>query len=300
MSEKETIAVEKTGKENMYFDNRVIIVDKPPGLTSHEVTTLIKKMFKVKRAGHAGTLDPEVSGVLPIALGRATKLIQYIASKEKTYIALARFKKEMREKEVETLFQKYKGVITQTPPKISAVRKIPRQRKIEKLEILEKRDRLVLFEAQVEAGTYIRTLCEDIGKETDGGRMEELRRIRVGKIDESRAHNMNEIQYALNKFENGDEKLITKMLNFPEDLIELPKVMIKKSAINSIKNGAQIMIPALERIYGSPSIRSNVKIYCDKEFVGIGTLMISEEDLIKNKKGIAIKMERMHYLHTSL
>jgi H/ACA ribonucleoprotein complex subunit 4 len=282
------------------FDNKVIIVDKPPGLTSHEVTTLIKKLFKVKRAGHAGTLDPEVSGVLPIALGRSTKLIQYIASKDKTYIALARFKKEMTREEVEKIFAKHIGVITQTPPKISAVKKVARERKIEKLQIIEKKGRLVLFEAQVQAGTYIRTLCEDIGKETDGGRMEELRRIKVGKITEDKANRMSKILFAINEEEIGNSKPILEILNDPQDLIDLPKILIKKSAIESIRNGAQIMIPALERIYGSPKKGDNVKIYCEKEFIGIGKMEISEEELNKNKKGIAVKVERMHYLQTSL
>lgn len=282
------------------FDNKVIIVDKPPGLTSHEVTTLIKKLFKVKRAGHAGTLDPEVSGVLPIALGRATKLIQYIASKDKTYIALARFKKEMNREEVDAIFAKHIGIITQTPPKISAVKKVARERKIEKLEIIEKKGRLVLFETHVQAGTYIRTLCEDIGKETEGGRMEELRRIKVGKIGQERAVKMSQILFALNEEEMGNSKPIQEILNEPQDLIDLPRVLIKKSAINSIKNGAQIMIPALERIYGSPKKGDSVKIYCEKEFIGIGKLEINEEELNKNKKGIAVKVERMHYLQTSL
>ena len=119
------------------LDCGVVIIDKPPKLSSHEVTALVKKITGANRAGHAGTLDPDVTGVLPIALGRATKLLDYIVAKEKTYVGIMKFKKEQDTKSVLALFSKFTGDIIQTPPKISAVRKVPRKRTIRTLRFLE-------------------------------------------------------------------------------------------------------------------------------------------------------------------
>ena len=121
----------------MELENGILLLDKPYGHSSHEITTYIKKLLGVSRAGHAGTLDPQVSGVLPIALGRATKLLQYIATKRKTYVGIIKFKHILSEEKVQQLFQQFTGEITQTPPRESAVQKVARKRTIYTLQFLE-------------------------------------------------------------------------------------------------------------------------------------------------------------------
>jgi H/ACA ribonucleoprotein complex subunit 4 len=135
------------------MDSGVLIIDKPPRISSHEVTTLVKKMLGARRAGHAGTLDPNVTGVLPVAFGRATKLLDYIAGKEKVYLGIIKFKNEQKKEKVLELFKKFEGELTQTPPKVSAVRKVPRKRFIHYLKFLEQDGKLVLFETKTQAGT---------------------------------------------------------------------------------------------------------------------------------------------------
>lgn len=260
----------------------VIIVDKPPGHSSHEITTFVKKITGAKRAGHAGTLDPKVTGVLPVALDRATKLLQYIAGKEKTYIGIIKFKEIQSKERVLELFNEFTGEIVQTPPKISAVKKKPRKRTIYYLKLLELNGRLGLFEAKVDAGTYIRTLCVDIGKKCGGARMEELRRIAVGKINEDKCVKMNEIIDAVYYSKNDPEKL-KKILIKPEDLIDYKKVFIKETALKNIINGAQILLPGIIKNEGE--VGEKVAIYCNHKFIGIGKT---------EQKGIII--ERMHLI----
>jgi H/ACA ribonucleoprotein complex subunit 4 len=276
------------------LQNGVIIIDKPPGLTSHEVTTLVKKIAGAKRAGHAGTLDPEVSGVLPVAIGRATKLLRYIAAKDKTYVGIVKFKKVMSASEIEAIFKKFTGELVQTPPKISAVRKVPRKRTVYRLKLLDTKEHLALFDTNVDAGTYIRTLCDDMGKTCGGARMEELRRTAVGRIDEKKCHTMQELVDAMWFYKNGDAKLLSGMVEPPERFIELPKAFIKETALASVLSGAQIMAPGVEEIDAKVAQGDRVAIYCNERFVGIGIAQVSLDGLKKMESGIVIKLERVH------
>ncbi|MEW6722891.1 MAG: PUA domain-containing protein [Candidatus Micrarchaeota archaeon] len=328
-------------KPHELAEDRVIIIDKPPGLTSHEVTTYVKKIIGANRSGHAGTLDPEVSGVLPVAIGRATKLLRYIAGKDKTYVGIIKFKVPQTKEGIVRLFAEFVGEITQTPPKISAVRKVARKRTVYYLKLLETGGqvaashkpaglhgnpahrnrpaisiasssagaegrmpetgdgmpvtwRVALFETKVDAGTYIRTLCEDIGEKCGGARMEELRRTAVGNITEKEAHGMYGLVDAvwLMKSKNDDTEL-RKMLAEPQKLIGLKKAWVKESALKNILSGAQVMVPAVEKI-GDVKKGERVAVYSGSLFVGVGVMQIAGEDFQHKKKGPAVKMERVH------
>jgi H/ACA ribonucleoprotein complex subunit 4 len=275
--------------------NSVIIINKPPGHSSHEITTFIKKITGSARSGHAGTLDPDVSGVLPVALGRATKLLQYIAGKDKTYVGIMKFRQLQTRKQIESLFTQFTGTLVQTPPKISAVRKVARKRTVYTLKLLEAKDNIALFETRVDAGTYIRTLCEDMGRKCGDARMEELRRTAVGKITEKEAFTMYDLIDAMWLWKNrNDDSLLRKMLRTPESLIGLPRAFIKESALDSIFSGAQVMAPAVESM--EPVERGDrVSMYCGGLFIGVGVTQISDKDLAAGKKkGLTIKLERVH------
>ena len=292
----------------------LILLDKPPGHTSHEITSFVRKITGAMRTGHAGTLDPDVSGVLPVALGKSTKLLRYIAGETKTYVGIIKFRNIQTKAQIEELFRTFTGELIQTPPKISAVRKVPRKRTVyylKLLEISETNPRLVLFEAKVGAGTYIRTLCEDIGKKCGGARMEELRRIAVGNIRENQTVTMQDVVDAMWLLKNKeDDSQLQKIIHKAEDFIDLPRVTIKNSAIDSIKSGAQIAVPAVIN-FQSPVFGSNasgglgaqspmvargmrVALYSeDKRFIGVGITQFSSDELGKVKKGIAIRLERV-------
>ncbi|MFH2105747.1 MAG: RNA-guided pseudouridylation complex pseudouridine synthase subunit Cbf5 [Candidatus Micrarchaeota archaeon] len=266
----------------------ILVIDKPPKVICHELTTWVKKLLNV-RAGHAGTLDPDVSGVLPIALGKSTKLLQYIAAKKKTYVGIIKFKDEkITDNQVYSLFKEFTGKISQTPPLISAVKKVPRKRTIFSLEFLERNGKLVLFKADVEAGTYIRTLCEDIGKKCGGARMEELRRVAVGEITEKEAIPLNKL---IDAYNNGK---IDSLVHKPEEFIDFPKVEINKDALNAVLHGAKIAKNGILKCdrFG---VKELVSVYCDGKFVGIGLSIIRSKEMEAMKSGFVIGMERVHY-----
>jgi len=277
--------------------NGIVIVDKPPGQTSHEVTSFVKKILGVKRTGHAGTLDPNVSGVMPVAVGKSTKLLGYIAGKTKTYVGIIKFKDEkITDKKIEELFGEFTGEITQTPPRISAVRKVPRKRHIYYIKYLERKGRLVLFETKVDAGTYIRTLCVDIGKKCGGARMEELRRIAVGNITEEEAVPLSGIIDAVWLLkEKGNDRELLKLIKNPEEYIDAKKVVVRENAVKSLLTGAQLMAPGLKDADRKIRKDETVALYSESgKFIGMGRALFDSGEMISRKKGRIVKIERIH------
>ena len=165
----------------------VIILDKPSGPTSHQATAWVRDALKCEKVGHGGTLDPYVSGVLPITLGKAVRLTDVVLSSDKEYVCLMRLHADRPEKRVREVISRFVGKIYQLPPVRSAVKRQVRIRTIHEIEVLDIRGRDVLFRVRCDAGTYVRTLCVDIGDLLGcGANMVELRRTRSGKMTEDR------------------------------------------------------------------------------------------------------------------
>ncbi|MBQ9690329.1 MAG: RNA-guided pseudouridylation complex pseudouridine synthase subunit Cbf5, partial [Candidatus Methanomethylophilaceae archaeon] len=175
----------------------VIILDKPSGPTSHQAPAWVRDAHKVERVGHGGTLDPYVSGVLPVTLGKATRLTDIVLSSDKEYICLMRLHGDRPEDRIRKVFKEFVGKIYQLPPVRSSIKRQLRIRTIKELEILDIRGRDVLFRMECDAGTYARTLCVDIGDVLGcGANMVELRRSRSGKMTEARSHTLQDIRDA--------------------------------------------------------------------------------------------------------
>jgi H/ACA ribonucleoprotein complex subunit 4 len=214
------------------------------------------------------------------------------------YVGIIKFRKVQTYEQIKELFRQFTGTITQTPPKISAVRKKPRKRTIyylKLLEINEENRRLVLFETKVDAGTYIRSLCEDIGKKCGGARMEELRRTAVGEVSEKQCCTIHDLIDAvwLMKNKNNDSAL-NRIIFPPEEFINFPKAFIRESALKSVFTGAQVMVPAVERLESTVKREERVAMYCGNKFIGVGIAQLEEKELKAKRHGLAIRLERIH------
>ncbi len=223
----------------------VIILDKPSGPTSHQATAWVRDALKADKVGHGGTLDPYVSGVLPITLGKATRLTDIVLSSDKEYICLMRLHGDRPEDRIRKVFSEFVGKIYQLPPVRSSIKRQLRIRTIKELEILDIKGRDVLFRMECDAGTYARTLCIDIGDVLGcGANMVELRRTRSGKMTEARAHTLHDIKDAYVFWQqNGREDWLRSMLMPMEVLVEpLPKVVVKATAVDAICHGADLNI----------------------------------------------------------
>jgi tRNA pseudouridine(55) synthase len=137
----------------------VVNIDKPKGPTSHQVSSYTQNILKLKKGGHAGTLDPKVTGILAVALGDATRIVQALLPAGKEYICLMHLHKEIDEYDIRKVCAEFVGKIRQLPPIKSAVKREWRYRKIYYLKIHDVIDQDVLFLVGCQAGTYIRKLC---------------------------------------------------------------------------------------------------------------------------------------------
>jgi H/ACA ribonucleoprotein complex subunit 4 len=240
--------LKKTIQELLEFG--IINIDKPSGPTSFSVSNSVKKILKLRKTSHFGTLDPKVTGVLPIALNRACKLTGFFLGEDKEYIGIMRIHKDISiEKIKKAIKEKFTGKILQTPPVKSRVKRQERQREIKSFEILEKNGQNILFRAEVEGGTYIRKLIDDLGRYLGiGAHMLELRRVRAGIFKENTIVNLYDFEKAVKEYESGNEESLKKMI-FPGEIVSevYEKVQVKQEVIDRLLHGKVIHYEDLKK-----------------------------------------------------
>ncbi len=219
-----------------------IAVDKPRGPPSAQVGSWVRDMLGAKKSGHIGTLDPKVSGVLIIAIGKAVKLSKFLSGEDKEYIAVMHLHKEIDKKKIADATRMFTGIITQKPPLRSAVAKKKRKRRIYWIKLLEIDGKNVLMHVRCEGGTYIRKLIHDMGvKLGAGANMLELRRVKSGSVGEDMIHSLYDIKDAVWLWKHkGDDSLLKSMLIPPSMLLNMEKIIVKNSAVPSIAYGSPI------------------------------------------------------------
>ncbi len=290
-----------------YYDKRpieqllnygLIILDKPPGPTSHETVAWTKRILKLPKIGHSGTLDPQVSGVLPLGLGEATKALGVLLYGPKEYHALGRVHSLPSKEKLDETIDLFQGEIYQKPPQRSAVVRQTRTRTIFEFEVLEQKERLLLTRILCESGTYIRKLYYDLGEILGpGATMIELRRTRVNQFYETDGLvTLHELANAFAVWEEKkDDSKLMKMIK-PVELAfsELKSVVIRDSAVDAMCHGAQLAIPGILKI--SPNLKKEdiVGIYTQKgEVVALAEATMSEEEIRDATKGYAFETRRI-------
>ena len=224
---------QKPLKELLNFG--IINIDKPSGPTSFSVSDYIRKSLNLKKTSHFGTLDPQVSGVLPIALGRACRLNEIFMHRNKTYVGIMRLHEDVKETILKKEINNFIGKIKQLPPVKSSVKRAIREREIIYFNIIEINGKDVLFETEVQAGTYIRKLCHDIGEKIGGAHMLELRRTKAGLFDETTARTIYELDSAIKSLKDGDEKPLRILVHYAEDEIKKIVPCLQLSKTTNIK-----------------------------------------------------------------
>lgn len=279
------------------LESGVIALDKQRGPTSHQVTAWAKKALHTERMGHGGTLDPYVSGVLPLCLGNAVRLTDLVLSSDKTYVCLMTLHHDCPKEKVEKVLKSFEGKIYQMPPVRSSIKRQLRIRTIEKLEILEIDGREILFQVDCDAGTYIRTLCTDVGEALGvGASMTELRRTRSGKMTEKDAATLQDLTDAYILWQQeGKEKWLRSLLRPVETLVEpLPKVIVKATAVDAICHGSDLNVSGVHMM--DDEIRKNALVAlmtARGELIAIGKMMMSSQKIMDADKGVAAKVGRV-------
>ena len=267
--------------------------NKAAGMTSHDAVNFLRKIFQTRKVGHAGTLDPAATGVLPIAIGRATKFIEYLADGDKTYRAEIFFGLETDSgdlegkiisrlenfsmppiAELQTATKNFLGEIEQTPPKFSAIKisgrkaydlarknlefEMPKRLvKINRFEILSAAENFVTAEIDCAKGTYIRSLAVDFGKIFNlPTTLKSLQRLRVGKFFLQNSVTLEDLQIAPEKF-----------LLPVENYLEFEKFSLPSHRLKAFLNGLSTTVNLSDRI---------VKVYSAEKFLGTGKILNGE------------------------
>ncbi|HEX4782961.1 MAG TPA: tRNA pseudouridine(55) synthase TruB [Candidatus Sulfotelmatobacter sp.] len=263
--------------------NGVLIIDKPPGLTSHDVVNRARRILQERSVGHLGTLDPMATGVLPLVTGSLTRLAQFYTASEKTYEGTVRFgfatntydaegeptttpqTVTLQAEQVEAVAGRFRGVLEQIPPPFSAKKihgvpayKLARRQKdvvlkpvqveIKEFVILGVEVDRVRFRARVASGTYMRSVAHEMGRELAcGAHLESLRRTSVAEFNLEDAHTLEEVASAANASKNGSQVLDDLFIHTRKLLPRFPSVTADEPTVARIRSGRTVNLPELSR-----------------------------------------------------
>jgi H/ACA ribonucleoprotein complex subunit 4 len=285
--------------EKEYIQYGVINLDKPAGPTSHEVAAWTKKILKLSVIGHGGTLDPQVTGVLPVTLEESTKIVQALLYTGKEYICVMKLHGDTEEEKVRRILAEFEDLIYQRPPLRSSVKRQIRTRRIYYNEFIEKDGRNVLFKVACEGGTYIRKLCYDIGEILGvGAHMQELRRSRAGPfVETSPTHvTLHDISYWFGEYQTKkDPMILHKFIQPMESALELiPKIVVRDSAVDALCHGASLTAPGVVTVDTGIQKDSLVAVMSLKgEAVTLSKATEPTERIVELKHGVVAAPERV-------
>ncbi|KAJ3338717.1 centromere/microtubule-binding protein cbf5 [Gonapodya sp. JEL0774] len=284
-----------------YIRYGVINLDKPANPSSHEVVAWIRRILRVEKTGHSGTLDPKVTGCLIVCVDRATRLVKSQQGAGKEYVCVLRLHDALEsEKKMTAALETLTGALFQRPPLISAVKRQLRVRTIHETKLYEfdNNRHLAVFWVSCEAGTYIRTFCVHLGLLLGvGGHMQELRRVRSGALSENddmvTMHDVLDAQWLYDN--TRDETYLRRTIRPLESLLTTYKrIVVKDSAVNAICYGAKLMIPGLLRFEHGIDVNEEVVLMTTKgEAIALGIAQMNTAVMATCDHGVVAKIKRV-------
>ena len=297
------VLVRKEGKTNPELSNKekkvedlihtgIINLNKGKGPTSHMHVAYLKEIFEINKAGHSGTLDPAVTGCLPTALDRGSRIVQVLLPAGKEYICLMYLHKPVDEGKFNEVMKGFIGKITQLPPVRSAVKRRYRERNVYYMNIIEQDGQYILFKIGCQAGTYIRKYVHNLGEDLGvGAHMVQLIRTRVGEFNLDNSHTLHDIVDAYQDYkQNKDETKIRKVILPMEVAVKhLPKVWIFDGAVDPVCNGFNLFVPGISKVHDNIQRHDLVAVMSLKdELVCIGEAEVDSEKMLTKGKGLAV------------
>ncbi len=282
-----------------YVKSGFICLDKPANPSSHEVVAWIKRILRVDKTGHSGTLDPKVTGCLVVCIDRATRLVKSQQSAGKEYTCIYRLHDSIPVKRIKQELEKLKGALFQRPPLISAVKRQLRVRTVYEMKHIEHdpERNMGIFWVSVESGFYARTICVHLGLMLGcGGQMQELRRPRSGIMAEKDCSTMHDILDAQWLYDNHkDESYLRRVIRPLEALLTGHKrIIMKDSAVNAICYGAKILLPGVLRYEDGIEINEEIVVCTTKgEAICLGIAQMTTATMASCDHGIVAKIKRV-------
>ena len=282
-----------------YIRHGVINLDKTPGPTSHEVAAWVKKIMHLERIGHGGTLDPKVTGILPITLEESTKIVQALLYSGKEYVCVMKLHGDAEELRIRNILTEFEDLIYQRPPLRASVKRQLRTRRIYYIDFLESNGRNVLFKVGCEGGTYIRKLCYDIGEILGvGAHMQELRRTRSGPFVENTEDivTLHDVYYWFSEWEQQrDPEFLHKFIQPMEKALDLmPKIVVRDSAVDALCHGANLTAPGVLSVETGIEKETGIAVLTQKgEAVALANALASTEEISNLKHGTVATLMRV-------
>lgn len=285
---------EKRSVEQL-FDYGIINLNKPKGPTSHMCSDHVKKILKIEKAGHGGSLDPGVTGVLPTALGKATRITQTLLPAGKEYVCIMHLHKDVPQQQFEKVIKQFKGKIKQFPPVKSAVKRQLREREIYYFDILEVDGKDILFKMGCQAGTYVRKVCHDIGRALKvGAHMAELVRTKAGPFTDKDWVTLQDLEDAFAYYQEGNDKFIRHCIKPVEFAIQyLPKIWIQDNAVNTVCHGASLNIPGVSKLSSFEKDEFVAILSLKNELVALGMAVLPSKEILDKDRGLCIKISKV-------
>jgi len=274
----------------------LVNINKQQGPTSHQVSDMVQKILNINKAGHSGTLDPNVTGCLVIALDKATRVIDTLLKEGKEYVCLMRIHSEVPKDKIEKTFKSYLGKIEQLPPVRSAIKRQLRTREIYDLKILELDGQNILFRVKCQAGTYIRKLCHDIGLSLGtNAHMVQLVRTQVGPFNDKNWHSLHDLKDAYETYKEGNDKLLREIIVPIEFSVQtLPRIWVFDSTVDPLCHGADLSMPGISKLEDYIEERDLVAILTLKnELICLGESLTTAKKMYKNSSGRAVKTKKV-------
>lgn len=282
-----------------HINKGIFNIDKPSGPTSHEVDIWVRDIMDVEKTGHGGTLDPKVTGVLPVAMNSATRALSLLLLLPKEYVCLMHLHKPVNEDDIRDVFDEFTGKLYQMPPVKSAVKRELRIRTIYESEIIEiDNNQDVLFRIKCESGTYIRKYCHDIGEVLGcGAHMAELRRTISGVFKEDDTlTTLQDVTDAYYFYKNhGEEKILRDMIVPMEyTTSSLKKIYVKDSAVDAICHGANLSSGGIVKLNKNINKNNVVCLMTLKdELLAIGESLYSSDEILSIKSQYVVTIQKV-------
>ncbi|KAF5179100.1 H/ACA ribonucleoprotein complex subunit [Thalictrum thalictroides] len=284
-----------------YIRYGILNLDKPANPSSHEVVAWIKRILRVEKTGHSGTLDPKVTGNLIVCIDRATRLVKSQQGAGKEYVCIARLHSAVPDvAKVARALETLTGAVFQRPPLISAVKRQLRIRTIYESKLLEydADKHLIVFWISCEAGTYVRTLCVHLGLLLGvGGHMQELRRVRSGIMGEKdNMVTMHDVMDAQWMYDNYRDETYLRRVIMPLEVLltSYKRLVVKDSAVNAICYGAKLLIPGLLRFENDIENGEEVVLMTTKgEAIALGIAEMTTAVMATCDHGAVAKIKRV-------